>query len=43
MAKQAQQGAWLLQETLDMPILSALLYGPADDHQIGKHIHITTA
>jgi PadR family transcriptional regulator, regulatory protein PadR len=34
-AKQSQQRAVLPQETLDMLILNALLYGPAHDHQIG--------
>jgi hypothetical protein len=34
MAKQTYQRTELLRGTLDL-ILSALLYGPADDHQIG--------
>jgi PadR family transcriptional regulator, regulatory protein PadR len=34
-AKQSQQRAGLLQGTLDMLILNALLYRPAHDHQIG--------
>src|ERR1700682_1059162 len=40
--KQSQQGANLLQGTLDMLVLRTLLYGPAHGHQIGKHIQRTT-
>jgi len=32
----------LLQGTLDMLILRTLLFGPAHDHQIAKHIQRTT-
>jgi PadR family transcriptional regulator PadR len=38
MAKQAQQRVGLLEGTLDLLILRALLYGPAHSHRIGKHI-----
>ena len=40
--KQAQRWVGLLQGTLDMLVLTTLLYGPAHGHQIGKHIQRTT-
>jgi PadR family transcriptional regulator, regulatory protein PadR len=42
MEKQTPQRADLFQGTLDMLILRTLLYGPAQGHQIGKHIQRTT-
>src|SRR6201986_283157 len=42
MAKQTQPRANLLQGTLDMLILRTLQFGPANGHQIGKHIQRTT-
>jgi len=42
MPKQTPQRANLLQGTLDMLVLRTLLYGPAQGHQIGKHIQRTT-
>jgi len=42
MEKQAQQRVGLLQGSLDMLVLRTLLHGPAQGHQIGKHIQRTT-
>jgi PadR family transcriptional regulator, regulatory protein PadR len=40
--KQTKQRMAVLQGTLEMLILRTLLYGPAQGHQIRKHIQRTT-
>ena len=42
MPKESKQRSAVLQGTLDMMILKALLYGPAHGHQIGTHIQRAT-
>jgi len=42
MARTPSNRIELLQGTLDMLILRTLLFGPAHDHQIAKHIQRTT-